>query len=97
GLMVRSFQKLRAVDPGFNPASTLAFSVGLPDREYRTRAAAVAAHQAILDRLSALPAVTAVSASTCLPLAGGCFGNTLRVEGRPIPPGTVPPLAMFRA
>ena len=44
GLMVRSFQKLRAVDPGFNPASTLAFSVGLPDREYRTRAAAAIVH-----------------------------------------------------
>ena len=33
GLMVRSFQKLRAVDPGFNPASTLTFSIGLASDE----------------------------------------------------------------
>ena len=97
GLMVRSFQKLRAVDPGFDATSTLTFSVALPENEYPTRARAVAAHQAILDRVSALPGVSAASATTCLPLAGGCFGNTVRVEGRAIPPGTAPPLALFRA
>ena len=98
GLMLRSFQKLRALDPGFNATSALTFSIGLPHREYSTRVEAVAAHQAILDRLSALPGVTAVSASTCLPLSReGCMGNTVRVQGRAIPPGTVPPLAVFNA
>jgi putative ABC transport system permease protein len=97
GLMVRSFQKLRAVDPGFDASSALTFSVGLPERSYPSRAAAVAAHRAILDRLSALPGVTAVSTSTCLPLAGGCFGNTVRVEGRALPAGAIPPIALFRA
>ncbi len=97
GLMVRSFQKLRALDPGFDPSSTLTFSIGLPDREYPTREAAVAAHQAILDKLAALPGVRAASGSTCLPLAGGCDGNTLRIEGRVLPPGTIPPVAVFRA
>jgi putative ABC transport system permease protein len=97
GLMVRSFRQLRAVDPGFDASSALTFSVGLPDRDYPNRAAAVAAHQAILDRLSALPGVTGVSASTCLPLAGGCFGNTVLVEGRALAAGTIPPIARFRA
>jgi putative ABC transport system permease protein len=97
GLIVRSFQKLRAVDPGFDASSALTFSLGLPDRNYPNRATVVAAHQAILDRLSILPGVTSVSASTCLPLAGGCFGNTVIVEGRAVPPGTVPPIAFFRA
>jgi predicted permease len=97
GLIGRSFQKLRAVDPGFDPASALTFSVGLPDRDYPNRAAAVAVHETMLDRLSTLPGVTAVTASTCLPLAGGCFGNTVIVEGRAVPPGTVPPIARFRA
>jgi predicted permease len=97
GLMVRSFQRLRAVDPGFNAASALTFSIGLPERDYRSPAAAVAAHHAILDGLAALPGVTAVSTSTCLPLSGGCSGNTVRVEGRVLPSGTAPPLALFRA
>ena len=34
--MVRSVQNLRAIDPGFNPDSTLTFSIGLPDNQYRT-------------------------------------------------------------
>ena len=81
GLMVRSFQKLRAVDPGFNPTSTLTFSIGLPQNRYQTREAAVDVHASILERLSALPGVTAASATTCLPLAGPCYGNGLRVDG----------------
>ena len=97
GLMIRSFQNLRALDPGFDPSSALTFSIGLPDREYPTRAAAVAAHQAVLDKLVALPGVRTASASTCLPLAGGCYGNTLRIEGHVLPPGTIPPVAVFRA
>jgi len=96
-LMIRSFQKLRAVDPGFDAASALTFSIGLPERQYPTRAAAIAAHHAILDRLAALPGVTAATASTCLPLSGGCSGNTIRIESRPLPPGTTPPIALFRA
>jgi putative ABC transport system permease protein len=97
GLILRSFQKLRAVDPGFDASSALTFSLGLPDRNYPNRATVVVTHQAILDQLSTLPGVTAVSASTCLPLAGGCFGNTVVVEGRAVPPGAVPPIALFRA
>jgi len=98
GLMVRSFQKLRALDPGFSTTAALTFSIGLPNREYSTRVEAVAVHQAIVDRLSALPGVSAASASSCLPLVPqGCMGNTVRVLGRAVPPGTVPPLATFNA
>ena len=81
GLMVRSFQKLRAVDPGFNPASTLTFSIGLPQTKYQTRQAAADVHTNILERLSALPGVSNASATTCPPLAAACYGNGLRVEG----------------
>src|SRR5262249_45174464 len=62
GLMLRSFQNLRTVDPGFDARSALTFSIVLPDREYASRRSAVATHHAILDRLSAIPAVTAASA-----------------------------------
>ncbi len=97
GLTARSFQKLRAKDPGFDVRSALTFRIGLPDRKYANRAAAAAAHRAMLDRLSALPGVTAVSASTCLPLSGGCYGNTLRVQGRPERQDAPRPIVLFRA
>jgi len=82
GLMIRSVGNLRAIDPGFDPTSTLTFVLGLPARDYPDRERAVAAHQAILDRIAAVPGVTAASASTCLPLDGNCFGNGVVVEGQ---------------
>jgi predicted permease len=96
GLMVRSFQKLRAVDPGFNPASTLTFSIGLPESKYETRQTAADVHTRILDLLSALPGVSNASATTCLPLAGPCFGNGLRVDGEVPDPNRPRPFVFFR-
>ncbi len=97
GLMVRSFQKLRAIDPGFDPSSALTFGIGLPDAAYPSRDAAVDAHRRLLERLSALPGVTGASASSCLPLSGGCFGNMLLVEGEPFDPNRPRTFVSFRA
>jgi len=96
GLMLRSFQKLRAVDPGFDARSALTFSIALPDREYASRRSAVATHRAIVDRLSALPGVTAASASTCLPLSTFCFEHMVVPEGV-VDDGTLWPRALFYA
>jgi len=96
GLMLRSFQTLRTVDPGFDARSALTFSLALPDREYASRRSAVATHRAILDRLSAIPGVTAASASTCLPLSVFCFGHMVVPEGV-LDDGTLRPWALFHA
>jgi putative ABC transport system permease protein len=98
GLMLRSFQKLRAVDPGFDATSALTFRVGLPRSDYPDRRRMVTAHRAILDRLSLVPSVRIVSASTCLPLSEGCNqGAPLFVRGRTLPRGANPPIVMFYA
>ena len=97
GLMVSSFQNLRAIDTGFNPDSTLTFQIGLPASKYKSIDSMVTAHQAVIDQVSALPGVAAVSATSCLPLSMGCNGNTLIVEGEVYPDGTLPPLSLFRA
>ncbi|HTM02005.1 MAG TPA: ABC transporter permease [Vicinamibacterales bacterium] len=96
-LMLQSFRRLRVIDLGFNPASALTFRLGLPLRDYPSRAAAVTAHRTILQRLAELPGVEAVSASTGLPLVDACFGNTVLVRGRSVQSGTVPPFARICA
>ena len=73
GLLFRSFMRLRAVDPGFDPTSTLTFQIGLPRTDYPDRQRIAGAHQAILERLSALPGVTAASLINCVPLSGRGF------------------------
>jgi putative ABC transport system permease protein len=99
GLMLRSFQKLRAVDPGFDATSALTFRIGLPRTDYPDRGSMAAAHRAIVDRLSALPGVSAVSASTCLPLTEQqlCQGGPLFIEGHSFPPGALAPFVAIRA
>jgi putative ABC transport system permease protein len=99
GLMLRSFQRLRAVEPGFDAASALTFEVGFPRNDYSDRRRLVATQHAIIDRLAALPGVTGVSASTCLPLSERqlCQGGPLFVEGRQLPPGAIPPFVAIRA
>ena len=99
GLMMRSFQKLRAIDPGYSATSALSFRLGLPVSRYATPNAMVAAHRALLQRLSGLPGVTAAAASTCPPLSeeGLCFGSGMRVDGRALRVGELPPLVAFRS
>ncbi len=82
-LMVRSFQKLRTIDPGFDASASLVFTVGLPARDYVDRRAAVAAHDRMLDTIERIPGVTAVSSSTTLPLEGIGFGNSIFVDRKP--------------
>lgn len=99
GLMLRSFQKLRAVDPGFDARSTLTFGIGFPRSSYPEPVRLVATHRAIVDQVAALPGVSAVSASTCLPLSERelCQGGPLFIEGHPLVPGTIAPFVAVRA
>jgi len=96
-LMLKSFQKLRAIDPGFDAQSKITFRMGLPVRDYPTKETALAAHRKMLDNISALPGVTSVSSTTCLPLDGACFGNGVVVQGRDAPIETNLGTTSFRA
>ena len=96
-LMVQSYDRLRAVDLGFTPGSALTLRVGLPRQDYPTRAAAVTAHRAILERLEREAGVETVSASTGLPLADACFGNAIVIKGQAFPDGARTPVARLCA
>ncbi len=97
GLMVRSFQKVRNVDPGFHPASAMTFNVMLPISAYPSRATAFIAQQAILDRLAQLPGVISAASSTSLPFSQGGFGNIVLVPNRPRDPNVAAPAALWQA
>ena len=97
GLILRSFQKLRAVDPGFRADGAVTFRIALPHSRYGTPAAVAGFHYALLDRIRAMPGVTAAGATGRLPLAGVQVEmDPLRLEGRVFPPNTLPPLAEMR-
>jgi putative ABC transport system permease protein len=90
GLLVRSFLKLSAVSPGFEPANATVVSVALPDRKYGQPEKQRQFASQLLDNLRTLPGVQAVGLTHALPLVGDwVLGFT--IEGRPaIAPSDIP-------
>ena len=61
GLMIRTFQALRHVNPGFtNPQDVLTLSLSIPEAQVKEPEAVVRMHQAIMDKIAAIPGVTSV-------------------------------------
>jgi putative ABC transport system permease protein len=69
GLMLKSLERLRAVDPGFRPRGLLGLQLDLPQQGYSEEAAAAFA-STLATRLGALPSVESVSISSDTPLDG---------------------------
>ncbi|MDR3771835.1 MAG: ABC transporter permease [Terracidiphilus sp.] len=83
GAFLRSFQKMRAVDPGFRAEHVLVAGYQLPLQQYPTFASANAFSQAVVDRLSAMPGIVAVGITTNLPASGGGGAAAYTIEGVP--------------
>ena len=91
GLLMRSFMKLEAVDPGFRPEQALTFELTLPDAKYAEDPARIAFFDQLMPRLASLPGVRSASAVMGLPLSGLDFIISFEVEGRPpVPPAQQP-------
>jgi predicted permease len=85
GLLLRSFEKMRQVDLGFQPDHTLAASYGLPRKQYATQAAVNEFNQELVRRLRELPGVKSVGLTSFLP-ASGNNGNSAFVADGYLPP-----------
>ena len=68
GLLLRSFSRLMAVDPGFRAERVLTLATSLPAQAYRDAASIRSFYTRLLDDVSQVPGVAAVGASTDLPL-----------------------------
>ncbi|HKP05406.1 MAG TPA: ABC transporter permease [Chthoniobacterales bacterium] len=87
GLMIRSFARLLAVDPGFKADHVLTAFVSLPVAKYSKHEEQTAFFDRLLERLRNVPGVSAAGVVTDIPLNGGS-STGFDVEGRtPAPPG----------
>ncbi|HEY2162731.1 MAG TPA: FtsX-like permease family protein, partial [Gemmatimonadaceae bacterium] len=83
GLLVRSFQRLHAVQPGFNPDGVATLWVSLPQLRYKNDTAVVRFYANVVERAKHLPGVTAFGLSSRLPLQDGDMDqDPLLVEGQ---------------
>ena len=86
GLMLRTLVALNNAPLGFLPAGAMLISTPLGGEKYRPHDARVRFFQQVLERVNALPGVTAAGYTSHIPLTFGGDQNSFLIEGRPVPP-----------
>jgi predicted permease len=81
GLLLRSFEKMRAVDLGFRPDHILAASYSLPRKQYATQASVNEFNDELIRRLQQVPGVRSAGITSFLPGSGNQGGITFVAEG----------------
>jgi putative ABC transport system permease protein len=91
GLLARSFQRMRQVDPGFKAENVLTLRLSIPPATYPTTGDITRFYYQLMTRLAAVPGVQAVGASNKIPLAvGGESHSGVWAEDRPLAKGELP-------
>jgi len=81
GAFLRSFQKMRAVDPGFRPDHVLVAGYQLPLGQYPSNDAADVFNRDVMERLSSKPGVVAAGITNSLPASGSSGQGAYTIEG----------------
>jgi predicted permease len=96
GLLLRTFQQLNAVRPGFDAERLATFWVSLPGSRYPNDTAVVRFYGQLLDRVRALPGVKDAGISSRLPLlSNGMSQDPLYPENDPSYTDKIPPLQLY--
>jgi putative ABC transport system permease protein len=83
GAFLRSFEKMRGVDPGFDPDHVLIAHYNLPLDHYATNAAIESFNHAVIERLSSKPGIMAAGISNVLPASGFSPESGYTIEDEP--------------
>jgi putative ABC transport system permease protein len=80
GLLIRSFDHLRKVNPGFDSGHVLSMELSLPEDTYKDTASIAGFYNRLLERVRTLPGVTAAGAVHNLPLSGSYSSGGVTIE-----------------
>ncbi|HEY1341595.1 MAG TPA: ABC transporter permease, partial [Bryobacteraceae bacterium] len=97
GLMIRTFQTLRNVQPGFtHPDEVQTFRVYIPPSQVKDPAQVVRMQQAIMDKAAALPGVSSAALTNAVPMSGNNWTDPIFTEDHVYAETKIPPLRRFR-
>lgn len=96
GLLIRSFQLLRQVEPGFKSENALTMRMVLPFPKYSKAESRRAFYDEVLRQVKEVPGVDAAGMITFLPLSFNGMNFSFSVEGRATPSDMKLPFALFR-
>jgi putative ABC transport system permease protein len=86
GLTLKSFWRLQAVDPGFNPDGVLTMRLLLPFTTHPQISERAAFFRQVLERLRVVPGVVAAGAVSRIPMAPGNNSGTMTGENSAVEP-----------
>jgi len=86
GLMIRSFQKLQGVNPGFDARNVLTMNAMVSRAKFSTPQQQITFFERVLQRIRTLPGVESAGVIDDLPLDNGGSHQPIAIEGRPVVP-----------
>src|SRR3954464_11055488 len=97
GLMIRTFQALRHVNPGFTkPAELLTLRLSIPSAQVKEPEAVVRMHQAIMDRIAAVAGVSSVGVSSVVPMTDSGWRDPIFASDKTYEQTKLPPIRLFK-
>jgi putative ABC transport system permease protein len=97
GLLVRSFEKLNAIELGFDRDNVLTARISLPRSKYKEPEKTLAFQQELLQKIKALPGVQAAGTINHTPLKGFGLIVFTSIEGHPPLDKSQPPIGVGAA
>jgi predicted permease len=97
GLMIRTFQALRHVQPGFTGSRELqTLAVFIPESQVKEPERVVRMQQEMLRKITAIPGVSMAAFANAVPTDGNNSTDLLYAEDLPYAEGKLPPLRRFK-
>ncbi len=97
GLLMKSFARLRSVDPGFETENIVTMKVALAPSRYNTPEKRAAFFRELAVRAGGLTGVRHAGLVMSLPTTADWLGTNVQVEGQPIVDGTLQPTARLQS
>ena len=97
GLMIRTFQALRQVDPGFSGAQAVqTLRISIPATQVKEPERVVRMEQDIVDKIATLPGVSSAALTTSITMDGNNSNDPIFAEDHVYREGSLPPLRRFK-
>ncbi len=97
GLLIRTFQALTRVNPGFErPQEVLTFRLSIPGAEVKEPLEVARAFETLEERVAAVPGVESVGLTSSITLDGWDSNDPVFVEEKPTASDTLPPMRRMK-
>jgi putative ABC transport system permease protein len=97
GLMIRTFQALQHVHPGFTkPEEVLTFSLSIPAAQVKEPEAVIRMHQAIADKVATISGVSSVGLTSLIPMTNSGWHDPIFAADKTYDQKQIPPLRTFK-